>query len=298
MLRERTAAIPAPSGPVLPPARQNRFVSFLLAPRTARWTSRLLLIVVWQLAAGLSDRLPTPMETAQFIWDEFRRPINPFQPWGILSNQLVYNLWVSLQHAAEAMVIVVLIGLPIGYAMGRWWRAQAFFNDGVTVGLALPAYIWALLAVMWFGYGWRAPVFTAVVSATPGLIVHVMQGSLSIPRDLRDVSRAYRVRFIPQARDLILPSMAGALIAGFRLAITAAWGCIVLVEWFGSNEGAGFRARYFYDNANYDALMGWGVIILAVVITIDRGIIDRIDRRVHRWRGSITGFGATTQKVS
>jgi NitT/TauT family transport system permease protein len=293
MLKERAAPVPAPTGPLAPAERpKSRFVAFVLAPRTARWTSRILLIVIWQLAAGMSDRLPTPLSTAQFIWEEFRRPINPFQPWGILSNQLVYNLWVSLQHAGEAIAIVVVIGLPIGYAMGRWWRAQAFFSDGVTVGLALPAYIWALLAVMWFGYGWRAAVFTAVVSATPGLIVHVMQGSLSIPRDLRDMSGAYRVRFTQQTRNLILPSMAGALIAGIRLAITAAWGCIVLVEWFGSNEGAGFRARYFYDNADYDALMGWGVIILAVVITIDRGIIDRIDRRVHRWRGSIGGFGS------
>ena len=32
-----------------------------------------------------------------------------------------------------------------------------------------------------------------------------------------------------------------------RLAIIAAWGCVVLVEWFGSNEGAGFRARYWYQ---------------------------------------------------
>jgi ABC-type nitrate/sulfonate/bicarbonate transport system permease component len=264
MLKERAAPVPAPTGPLAAAERpKSRFVAFVLAPRTARWTSRILLIVIWQLAAGMSDRLPTPLSTAQFIWEEFRRPINPFQPWGILSNQLVYNLWVSLQHAGEAIAIVVVIGLPIGYAMGRWWRAQAFFS-----------------------------VFTAVVSATPGLIVHVMQGSLSIPRDLRDMSGAYRVRFTQQTRNLILPSMAGALIAGIRLAITAAWGCIVLVEWFGSNEGAGFRARYFYDNADYDALMGWGVIILAVVITIDRGIIDRIDRRVHRWRGSIGGFGS------
>ena len=40
--------------------------------------------------------------------------------------------------------------------------------------------------------------------------------------------------------------MAGALIAGMRLAIIATWGCVVLVEWFGNNEGAGFRARYWY----------------------------------------------------
>jgi len=40
-------------------------------------------------------------------------------------------------------------------------------------------------------------------------------------------------------------------------------------------------------------LMGWGVVVLIVVITIDRGVIERIDRSVHRWRGGITSFGTS-----
>jgi NitT/TauT family transport system permease protein len=108
------------------------------------------------------------------------------------------------------------------------------------------------------------------------------------------MSSSYRVPFAWQVRNLILPSMSGALIAGLRLAIIATWGCIVLVEWFGNNEGAGFRARYWYDLNDYNGLMGWGVVVLIVVITIDRGVIDRIDRAAHRWRGQITGFGAAT----
>ena len=33
--------------------------------------------------------------------------------------------------------------------------------------------------------------------------------------------------------------------------------------------------------------MGWGVILF-VVITLDRGIIERVDRAVHRWRADLT----------
>jgi NitT/TauT family transport system permease protein len=249
-------------------------------------------LILWQLAGTMSPRFPTPAQTLQFLVEEFQRPYDG--AWSMWNNELVQNLLVSMERTFVALVIVITIGVPLGYAMGRWWRVQAFFTDIVTVGLALPAYIWALLGVMWFGFGIRAPVFCAVVSATPGLIVHVLQGSLAVPRDLRDMSGAYRVPFGWQVRNLILPSMSGALIAGLRLAIIATWGCIVLVEWFGNNEGAGFRARYWYDLNDYNGLMGWGVVVLVVVITIDRGVIDRIDRAAHRWRGQITGFGAST----
>jgi ABC-type nitrate/sulfonate/bicarbonate transport system permease component len=274
---------------------RNPLVALLTSDRVARWTSRLLLILVWQFAAGLSDHVATPIETLRFIGDEFHRNWRG-EPWTIWNNELIRNLAISLQRAGTALLLVVVIGVPIGYAMGRWWRLQAFLTDIVTVGIALPAYIWALLGVMWFGFGNRAPVFCAVVSATPGLIVYVLQGSLAVPRELRDMSDAYDVAFPRQVRTLVLPSMAGSLIAGLRLAIIAAWGCVVLVEWFGSDTGAGFRARYFYDNASYTGLMGWALVVLVIVITVDRGIIERVDRSVHRWRGAVGGFGASPAK--
>jgi NitT/TauT family transport system permease protein len=275
------------------PARRNPVVSFIVADRTARWSSRVLLVVIWQLAGGLSPRFPTPIETAQFLVDEFNRPYGA-AGWSLWNNELVRNLAISLQRAAIALFFVILIGIPVGYAMGRWWRVQAYFTDLVTVGLALPAFMWALLTVMWFGFGFRAPVLTAVVSATPGLIVHVLQGSLSVSRELRDMSDAYRVPLRTQIRELVLPSMAAAVIAGLRLAIIAAWGCVVLVEWFGNNEGAGFRARYWYLANDYNGVMGWGLVVLVVVITLDRGIVERIDRAAHRWRARIQAFGASS----
>jgi NitT/TauT family transport system permease protein len=270
-----------------------RLLAFLRRDRVARWTSRIALLLLWQLAGLLSDRFPTPLQTVDILVREFQTPFG-FGEWSIVNNELVQNLWISLQRTAVALVIIIAIGVPLGYAMGRWWRVQAYFTDIVTVGIALPAYMWALLAVMWFGFGIRAPVYCAVVSAVPGLVVHVLQGTLAIPRDLRDMSDSYDVPGPSRVRDLILPSMAGALIAGIRLSIIAAWGCVVLVEWFGSNEGAGFRARDWYQSAaNYNGLMAWGVVVLVVVIIVDRGVIERIDRRAHRWRGGIASFGAS-----
>jgi ABC-type nitrate/sulfonate/bicarbonate transport system permease component len=274
---------------------RSRLARIIFSDRAARWTSRLGLLLIWQAAAKLSDRFPTPFETARFLVEELQRAYGG-QDWSIWNNELVHNLAVSLLRTGTALVVVVLIGVPLGFAMGRWWRIQAFFTDIVTVGLALPAFIWALLAVMWFGFGHRAAIFCAIVSATPGLVVLVLQGSLALPRDLRDMSDAYRVPLKRQIRELVLPSMAGALIAGIRLAIVAAWGCVILVEWFGNNEGAGFRARYWYLATDYNGLMGWGLIVLVVVITIDRGIIERVDQRVHRWRGAVGGFGSGRAK--
>jgi ABC-type nitrate/sulfonate/bicarbonate transport system permease component len=270
----------------------GRLKAFLVAPRTARWTARLTLLLIWQLVGDVSPRFPTPVDTFSFIVDEFGRPFEGTTA-TITNNEVVQNVGVTLQRTAIGMLWVIAIGIPLGYAMGTWWRAQAVFTDIVMVGLALPAYIWALLALMWFGFGTTAPVFTVAVSATPALVVYVMRGTLAIPRELRDMSDAYEVPFLERVRHLVLPSLAGAVIAGLRLAILAAWGVVLLVEWFGESDGAGFRSRSWYDSANFDGLMGWALIIIVLIIAFDRGVIERVDRAVHKWRGEIGGFGAS-----
>jgi ABC-type nitrate/sulfonate/bicarbonate transport system permease component len=277
-------------------ARGGRLPRLLVSDRAARWTSRVVLLVLWQLAGSVSTRFPTPVRSVAILVEEFNAP-HAGGAWSVWNNEFVQNLGVSIQRTLLAIVLIIVIGVPLGYAMGSWWRAQALLTDLVTVGIALPAYMWALLAIMWFGFGLRAPVFCAVVSATPTLVVHVLQGTLAVPQELRDMSDSYDVPLITRLRNLVLPSMAGAVLAGLRVAIIAAWGCVVLVEWFGSNEGAGFRARDWYQSAaDYNGLMAWGMIILVVVIVIDRVLIERIDRVAHRWRGSIEGFGATTRR--
>lgn len=270
------------------------------ADRTARWTSRLVLLGLWQLAGTSFERIPTPKGVWDFVYFEWGNAFGGRSAqWGILNNELTRNVIVSIQRAGMALLAVLAVGLVLGFLMGRFWRVQAVFTDLVIVGIALPAFIWALLAVMWFGLqGWRAPVFVCFVSATPMLTVNVMQGSLAVPRELRDMSDAYEVPFWAQIRHLVIPSMAGYVAAGFRVAILAGWGAVMLVEWFGNTMGAGYRARYWYDAGNFDGLMGWGVVILIFVITIDRMILERIVRRSHRWRAGIAGFGGAGGKKS
>ncbi|MET0888294.1 MAG: hypothetical protein ABWX92_17795, partial [Mycetocola sp.] len=104
----------------------ERLLAFLRRDRVARWTSRLLLLVLWQVAGELSARFPTPLLTLDILVREFQTPFGAGD-WSVLNNELVQNLWISLYRTAAALVIIIAIGVPLGYAMGRWWRVQAYF---------------------------------------------------------------------------------------------------------------------------------------------------------------------------
>ena len=64
--------------------------------------------------------------------------------------------------------------------------------------------------------------------------------------------------------------MSEYIIAGFRFATLAAWGAILLVEFFGSEEGIGFQANYWYDAGSFTGMMAWGFVMLVVIVAIDK----------------------------
>jgi hypothetical protein len=49
------------SGPDGAVPHRNRFVAFLTADMTARWTSRVLLLLLWQFASTITDHVAGPV---------------------------------------------------------------------------------------------------------------------------------------------------------------------------------------------------------------------------------------------
>ena len=97
----------------------------------------MILLLLWQAAGVLSDRFPTPVETIEILVLEFQTPFERGE-WSFFNNELVANLLISINRTGIALIFIILIGVPVGYAMGRWWRGAAYFTDLVTVGLAMP----------------------------------------------------------------------------------------------------------------------------------------------------------------
>ena len=254
---------------VLVPSGRLRW---LTSDRSARYTARALAVIGWQIAGLLSERIPTPLGTMHFLVDE------------ALSGELWVHLSWTLRRAAVALSTVLVLGVLIGWAMGRWWRMGAYFRDVVTILLALPAFIWALLAAMWWGFSEVGPLVVPVLAATPMLIASTYEGAKAVPKPLLDMSSSYQVPPARTFRWLVLPAMAPYIFAGFRYAVLAGWGALSLVEFFASNWGAGYRAAFWYDAGNFDGLMGWGVVEIVVILAIDRLVLERLARHSRRWQ--------------
>jgi ABC-type nitrate/sulfonate/bicarbonate transport system permease component len=254
------------------PSRRRKYFGWLVSDEAARWTARLAALAIWAIAGAAFNRIPTPWATFDFILDEAKHG----ELWG--------PIWVTLKRAIIGLSIVLVLGVILGFLMGRFWPIRYLTTDLVMAAIALPAFIWALLAVMWFGFSEEAPIFVCVVSATPMLIVNTREGASAVDHQLSKMSAAYKVGLIKQFRHLVLPTMSEYIFAGFRVAVLAGWGAILLVEWFGNGSGMGWRAQYWYDAVNFEGMLAWGVLMLVVIVAIDRLIMQPALNRTRRWR--------------
>ncbi|MGH2679803.1 MAG: ABC transporter permease [Actinomycetota bacterium] len=269
-LRGGARADDIPESLLAPPERPWWWL--LTTDRAARYTARVAFLLVWQWAGSTFEDIPTPVSTVEFLIEEFQR------------GEVFPNVAISLIRAVIALTIVLVLGVFIGIAMARWWRVRFFLTDLILVGITLPAFIWALLVVMWWGFSNIGPITVCVLSATPQLVVSTFQGATATPGKLLSMSDAYHVGTRRQFRWLVIPSMMEYIAAGFRSAVLAGWGAVLLVEWFGNDKGVGFRAHYWYDARSFDGMMAWGLVMMIIILAFDRAVMDRVVRRFRSWR--------------
>jgi ABC-type nitrate/sulfonate/bicarbonate transport system permease component len=238
----------------------------------ARLTFYVLVFLLWIGLAALSDRVPGPITTAEALIGEFQ------------DGNVFGNFWITLYRFAIGVAASVLLGLVIGVPMGLSSYARAFLESPVLVGLSMPAIIWAFLTVMWFGFGWQAPISTIVLTSVPFVAINIAKGAAGVSRDLRDMSQVYRVPLQRRIRHLVLPAVAGFIVAGVRFGIILGWQAVLLAEWFGSTTGVGFRARYWYDGNFFDGFTAWVILFLAFILILDRWVMEPAARRAFAWR--------------
>lgn len=258
--------------------------SQIKAALTSDWGARITFYVAavagWALLGQLVARMPGPVETIDFLV----RELTGGSHGGVVVGEFWEHFFVTVQRFAIGLVAGFVLGVILGMAIGTFRFVRSLLNDVMLVFLALPAFIWAFLTVMWFGLGWAAPVYTVILATIPFVAVNVAQGVRAVSPELHRMSDAFRVPRERRIRHLMLPAIYGYLFTGLRFAVIIGWNAVLLAEWFGSTNGVGWRSRFWYDAARYRGFLGWVIVFILFIFVLDGLVMRPIQRRAFRWR--------------
>ena len=233
------------------------------------------------------------------FWEYFGRDINPIfgsYPSAIFvafidlvrNGKLAAALLQSIQPFIVGYGIAILIGVPLGLVIGRFWIAEAALGILVTGGYAMPLVALVPLLVLWFGLGFEVKCAVIFLMSIFPICINTWLGVVAVPKTLIEVGKSFVAPDSVILRRIILPATLPYIMAGIRLAVGRAVVAMVIAEFFTTISGLG--AIIINSANNFDTAAMFVPIVMLMVMAIGlNSLIGVVERWVAPWQAEIAG---------
>jgi ABC-type nitrate/sulfonate/bicarbonate transport system permease component len=244
--------------------------------RSGIWTVRIAtaatILVSWQLYARNLPRAlgAPPTQTASAVWRQ------------ISSGSIVGPLESSMIALSLGFLIAVVVGIPIGIAMGRWRPIENVIDPYVSFLYALPHVAFVPVMVVWFGFELEFRLAYVVLSAIFPVIINTMTGVKNVDPELVAVGRSLCASTTRQLRTIILPAASPFIVAGARQAFSSAWVGVIVAEVLATQDGLGGLITH-YSNYFLTADMYVPILFIMFIAVTIQSIADYFQARLTPW---------------
>lgn len=236
--------------------------------------SAAVVVVSWQLAVMVSGTqvFPSPMRVFRGLEELVSRGV------------LLPSIRDSLVRVGSGYGLALLIGIPLGTAMG-WWPPLARMLDPVVQLLRpISPIAWIPVAIVLFGVTNFATVFLVFLASFFPIVVAATNGVAGIPEIYLRAGRNFGLSTAGVLWRVVLPAALPRMLVGLRIGVGIAWLVVVAAEMVAVDSGLGF---VIIDARNagqrYDLVVGAMVLIGVIGLALDL-LIRRLERlRSLRW---------------
>ncbi|RAR50103.1 UNVERIFIED_CONTAM: nitrate/nitrite transport system permease protein [Acidovorax defluvii] len=220
-----------------------------------------LLLGVWALvSAGTGNSIPGPRETWAQALDVFS---NPFYRNGPNDQGVGWNVLMSLERVAVGFGLAAAVGIPAGFAIGRFEFLSRMFNPLISLLRPVSPLAWLPIGLLVFKGANPAAIWTIFICSIWPMIINTAVGVQRVPQDYMNVARVLNLSEWKIFTKILFPAVLPYLLTGVRLAVGTAWLVIVAAEMLTGGVGIGF---WVWDEWN--SLNVKNIIIAIFVIGI------------------------------
>ncbi len=238
-----------------------------------------IFLIVWELA-GNTLKLVNPMfmSAPSLIWNA------AVQLFG--SGEIWNDLYVSGIEFGWGYLLSVIVGVPMGIAIG-WYKKFAYTCDPFVNAMnATPRVALLPLVIIWLGIGIMSKIGIIFLGAVFPLIINARDGVKTTPHNLLTAARSFGASEWQIFRCVVIPSTIPFILTGLRLAIGRALIGVMVGELYAATAGIGFMITVAGATFQTDKVFV-GVLIFALSGMIATEIVDRAERRFDRWRPKV-----------
>jgi NitT/TauT family transport system permease protein len=193
----------------------------------------------------------------------------------------------SLYRVTWAYLGAVLIGIPLGLAMGWFVRIYQALNPLIQIMRPISPIAWIPLSIMWFGITETTPVFLIFLASLFPIAVSATAAVQNIQTVYVRAARNFGLGRVEMFRRVILPATLPQILTGLRIALGIAWLVVVAAEMIVVNPRAGGLGFLIIDarsqGGRYDLVVAGMVVIGLIGLVLDLLVrqLERFDE--IRW---------------
>lgn len=269
-----SAATPGGAGlAVARPARRRQATGHAAAVWAVRLVAAGVVILVWEIIGRRDGLFVAPFTTT------VRHLVDLWT-----SGQMGPAMWRSNQALLIGYPAAVVIGLPLGFLLGRVRLADRSFGYFLDMMLVVPMIAAVPVIIVALGLTLTARVFVVFVFALPIVALYARAAVRVVDRPLVEMARAFAASRRQTWQTVIVPSSFAPVFTGLRVGLAHAISGMIVVELTLIPAGLGglivnFRSAFAAADLYAVTLM---ILIEGLVLV---GAARLLERRVARRLG-------------
>jgi nitrate/nitrite transport system permease protein len=265
------AAAPRPAPAPSVPARRGWDLRFLWSSVLPPVLGLVFLVTVWAVVAGTGESgIPTPLETWKQAVEVFS---DPFYQEGPNDQGVGWNVLMSLQRVAIGFGLAAAVGIPAGFAIGRFEFLSRMFNPLISLLRPVSPLAWLPIGLLVFKGANPAAIWTIFICSIWPMIINTAVGVQRVPQDYMNVARVLNLSEWKIFTKILFPAVLPYLLTGVRLAVGTAWLVIVAAEMLTGGVGIGFWIWDEWNNLNVASIIIAIFVIGVVGLVLEFGLI-------------------------
>ena len=181
------------------------------------------------------------------------------------------NLWGNMMNTLTLIVIAslisIVVGVPLGIVMSKSEIAQKIIQPLLDFMQTMPAFVYLLPAVSFFGIGMVPGVFASVIFALPPVVRFTNLGIRQVPEEFVEAADSFGSTGWQKLYKIELPTAMSTIMAGVNQTVLLALSMVVTASMIGA-PGLGTNVLTALQRGQVGSgfVSGFALVILAIII--------------------------------
>jgi len=204
---------------------------------------------------------------------------------GMRSGALPQAFLGALRHLALGYGLAIVVGVSVGFLMGRSAKAFHLLDPVVNAVYAIPPVAFVPFLVIWFGLFFQARVALVFLMCLFEVLITVSAGVRDVEPRLVDVGRSFGARRAALLVKVVFPAALPFLFTALRIGLVRAVNAMITAELFFAAVNLGGLMK---DSASRFDTAG----LLAVIVLVSgfglvaQETLKAVEGRLLHWRGA------------